>query len=216
MFKKALSQGIYPASTLFPRAVLKLWRDFTGERPYFVFHSLPQKLEPDHLEVPRLFAHRDAMLDWLPKGGVVAEVGTYKGEFARRILDTCEPRKLYLLDVTFNLVPPGLVDDPSVERREGDSADLLSEFPDDHFDWLYIDGDHSVRGASRDAEAARRKVKPGGLLAFNDYTIFDPLGMKPLGVVHAVNRLCVEHGFKVVGFALHPSGFQDIVLKKPL
>ncbi len=51
---------------------------------------------------------------------------------------------------------------------------MLAQFPDEHFDWIYIDGDHSYEGASRDARVAATKVKPGGHLVFNDFAHADP------------------------------------------
>jgi hypothetical protein len=42
--------------------------------------------------------HRLTLLQRLPAGGVVAEVGTLHGEFAREILHTVRPREIHLID----------------------------------------------------------------------------------------------------------------------
>ena len=172
------------------------------------------KLEPEHLKESRLFAHREQMLEYLPKRAVVAEIGTFKGEFARKIIDTCSPVQLHILDITFSFVKAGTIDDAIVTKVQGDSGETLGRYSDGFFDWIYVDGDHSLDGVRRDAVQAMRALKPGGFMVFNDYTIFDPLRSEPFGVIHVVNELCVLHGFKVVGLAMHRAGYQDIMLQK--
>src|SRR5690349_203268 len=54
----------------------------------------------------RLCASREDLVAALPRGGTIAEVGTYKGGFARHILATCDPRRLHLIDVDFSLLDP--------------------------------------------------------------------------------------------------------------
>lgn len=215
ILEKALQEVLYPASLYFPRAALKLWRMLSSQRAHFVFYGLPARLEPEHLCEPRLFAHREQLLESLPKHSVVAEIGTYRGEFARKILDTCAPAQLHVFDLSFALVKPATIDDDIVTRVQGNSSAELEKYPDGFFDWIYIDGDHSYSGVRRDSKVAVQKLKSGGLLVFNDYTIFDPLSFRPFGVIHAVNELCVRDRFKVAGLALHRAGFQDIALRKP-
>jgi hypothetical protein len=38
----------------------------------------------------------------LPRAGRVAEVGTYRGAFARHILSACDPAELHLIDLDFS------------------------------------------------------------------------------------------------------------------
>ena len=45
-----------------------------------------------------LFSSRLEMLHALPKGGIVAEVGVFRGDFAQKIYDIVKPDLLYLID----------------------------------------------------------------------------------------------------------------------
>lgn len=217
--ENAVAKGVFPLALFASKVALKLWWVTSRNTPHFVFGGQPAKLESEHLVDARLYADRTEMLELLPKGKVAAEVGTFKGDFARTILDRVQPSSLHLFDLTFDLVPPALlrdaIDDGRLVKHTGDSATELAVMPDGFFSWLYIDGDHSLAGVKRDVMAADRTLEPGGYMMFNDYLAFDPLAAKPYGVIHAVNDLCVSRGYKVVGFALHRNGYNDILLRKP-
>jgi SAM-dependent methyltransferase len=45
------------------------------------------------------FENRVAMLDFIPKGGTVAELGVFAGDFAAEIIARCQPKKLALVDL---------------------------------------------------------------------------------------------------------------------
>eukprot|EP00227_Mantoniella_beaufortii_P008645 CAMPEP_0197598030 /NCGR_PEP_ID=MMETSP1326-20131121/28497_1 /TAXON_ID=1155430 /ORGANISM="Genus nov. species nov., Strain RCC2288" /LENGTH=198 /DNA_ID=CAMNT_0043164783 /DNA_START=353 /DNA_END=949 /DNA_ORIENTATION=- len=46
-----------------------------------------------------------------------------------------------------------------------------SYFPDDYFDWVYIDGLHTYTGVSSDVSTFWMKVKPGGLFSGHDFSM---------------------------------------------
>ena len=220
LFERIVARGLYPISNLLSRAVMKGWHKVSDEQPMFVFRGVPDRLAPEHIAPGAvLHADRETMLAMLPQGAVGAEVGTYRGVFARLLLDACRPSKLYLVDRDFSLVPPALlakeIADGTVELKVGESADTLSRFADALFDWIYIDGDHRLAGVRKDTAQAHRALKPGGLMMFNDYLIFDAVSGTPFGVMHAANALCIDRGYKIVGFALHRDGYNDILLRKP-
>ncbi len=53
----------------------------------------------------------------------------------------------------------------------GESRVVLRDLPfKDHFDFMYIDGDHKASSVLEDAILAFRMLRPGGLLVFDDYT----------------------------------------------
>ncbi|MEI2717418.1 MAG: class I SAM-dependent methyltransferase [Candidatus Nanopelagicales bacterium] len=165
----------------------------------------------------RLLTDRRSIIERLPRGGKVAEVGTQEGIFGRFLLDTLSPEELHLFDI--DLDPLHSLGDPELSARaifhEGDSSTLLGTFPADYFDVIYVDGDHSYDGAKRDAEMAVTRLKPGGYLIFNDFTIWSPVECIDYGVPYVVCEVINDHGWPVVFFALHPLGYHDIALQRP-
>jgi predicted O-methyltransferase YrrM len=158
------------------------------------------------------------MLFGLPKGGVVAEVGTEYGLYTGKILEVCTPAAMHLIDHDFSVFAKerfaGPIADGVLHFHEGDSSTLLAGFPDATFDWIYIDADHRYDGVSRDIRAAVPKVKPGGLLAFNDYTFWSPYEQSAYGVPAAIHELCIEDHWEFVFFAFEPRGYHDVALRR--
>jgi hypothetical protein len=172
-------------------------------------------IPPELLVDCRVCASRNELVKNLTRGGRVAEVGTYRGAFARHILSSCEPNELHLIDLDFSLLDPAVANDPRVTSHHGASHEMLAQFPDNHFDWIYIDGDHSYEGASRDALVASSKVKPGGHLVFNDFAHADPY-LGAYGVHRAVVEFAVTREWKFVWWAYEPNGLYDVALQRPL
>lgn len=198
---------------------LSIMRPFSGFGVGDLFPPLP--IPPaERFEGCVVLASRVEILKRLPKGGTGAELGTQEGKFAEVILDIVQPKRLHLFDLDDK--PVRSRSDTTLLRREeielhvGDSSTLLATFPDDSFDWIYIDGDHSYSGASRDIRIARTKVKPGGLLIFNDFTLWSPTECIDYGVPHAVCELSIAFRFQFVYLALHPHLYNDVALRRPL
>src|SRR5437868_5558764 len=162
----------------------------------------------------RVCASRNELVQNLPRGGRVAEVGSYRGAFARHILATCAPTELHLIDIDFSLLDPAVAADARVTIHQGLSHEMLAQRPDDHFDWIYIDGDHSYKGASSDARIAAAKVKPAGYLVFNDFAHADPY-LGAYGVHRAVVELAVTRGWKFAWWAYEPNALYDVALQRP-
>jgi SAM-dependent methyltransferase len=125
---------------------------------------------------------------------------------------------MHIVDVDMSLLERDLLEaargDTMVHLHEGDSSSYLDSLPEHTFDWVYIDGDHSLEGVQRDAAAALRAIKPDGLLLFNDYTPYSPLELYPYGIPRVVHDLCLDHGFEILYFALEPRGYHDVVLRR--
>ncbi|HEV7260210.1 MAG TPA: class I SAM-dependent methyltransferase [Bosea sp. (in: a-proteobacteria)] len=173
-----------------------------------------QAIPADLLDDCRFCGSREAMLSLLPQAGVVAELGTYRGDFARSIMRLNQPSALHLIDIDYShFISEGL-DDPAITRHVGYTHETIAAFPDGHFDWVYIDADHSYAGCLRDAQAAAAKVKPGGYLAFNDFAHIDPwLGR--YGVQRAAAEFAVTHRWPMAFFCYQPAGLYDVAFRRP-
>jgi SAM-dependent methyltransferase len=202
------------------RVTRAIWRRTLGMRvrdqsdsavPLF---AVPPKLQPEHVARCRMFANRLTMLESLKTGGIWAEIGTWEGEFAGHIKAICKPSELHLIDIDFGRTRSKdfIREGDGVRFHQGDSSTQLNSFADGYFDFIYIDGDHSLLGVAKDVDAAIRKLKPDGLLLFNDYIAFNQVELEPFGTVAVVNSLCCDKGFEVMGFAFHPKMFCDIML----
>jgi predicted O-methyltransferase YrrM len=182
-------------------------------------HILPRgksaaQIPADLLADCRVCASRHELVTKFPQGGRVAEVGTFRGAFARHILKACDPAELHVIDLDFSQLDPAIAEDTRVHMHPGASHIVLATFPHAHFDWIYIDADHSYEGVLRDANAAAPKVKPGGFLVFNDFAHADPF-LGTYGVQRAVADFVVTNRWPVVWLAYQVSALYDIALKRP-
>jgi hypothetical protein len=195
-------------------------------------------LRPEHLLNAQLYADRLHMIAHLgpQKLQSVAELGVALGDFSKSLIERYNPDIFYAIDIftlheyemlwnqeTSKLLEGRTHCEAYLHRmqpyrnqlliKQGDGADELAKLPDASIDLIYIDGSHHYANVVRDCAAAHRKVKPGGLLIFNDYTIWSHFERMWYGVVPVVNDLLVNKGGKVVGFALHPNMYADIAIQ---
>jgi hypothetical protein len=181
---------------------------------------------------------RSQLLQFLPKGGEVAEIGVANGDFSQSIVDTAAPRRLHLIDPWEHqervdyAKDDNNVSDPEQEARfESVSARFRDEisrgtvcvhrdysedaaifFADGQLDWVYIDGMHTLEAAYRDLTVYQSKVKHDGFIVGHDYTNHVQAQYKNFGVVEAVNRFIVEFGYEFL--ALTIEAFPTYVLAK--
>lgn len=135
---------------------------------------------------------RGRLLELMPKGGVAAEIGVWEGGFSRRILDVTQPSVLHLIDPWRHMPEfsntgfgrprnAGLMEqkylgvveafggDPRVRIHRMTSEEALSSMPDASLDWVYVDGNHNDPFIGRDLDLCLAKVKPGGIIAGDDF-----------------------------------------------
>ena len=196
-----------------PESVKKLWR--LGRLAVQPVPPSAPRIPQAQLEGCQLLSDRIEMLRRLPQGSVVAELGTYQGDFARAILDIMAPSRLLLADITFSLCRADVLADPRVERHEGLSVPFLQSCADASFDMIYVDADHGYDAVRADAAAAALKVKPGGFLVFNDFARIIRPGFGVLGVHQAVCEFAVSSGWPVAFFCLEGEALYDIALRRP-
>ena len=182
--------------------------------------SMVNPLEKKHIHHCQLLEDRLKMLEHMPKNAVCAEIGILRCEFSESILEITQPSKLHLIDIdptAINIAREKIKDkiaSGQVEVHLGDSAATLMAMSENHFDWIYVDGDHSYVGAKRDLEAARLKLKPNGLIAVNDYVYFSISDFQKYGVLEAVNDFCINHNFEMLFLAFQGRSYNDVVLRQ--
>jgi Methyltransferase domain len=195
------------------------WNNF-NDNPLVLVSPILQNC---HVKNCRLVESRVKMLEYLPKNSVVAEVGTQYGRFAEKILAIAQPQKLHLIDGNFDLFKAEInqkpllqagIENGTVELHEGDSSTTLASFSEEYFDWMYIDADHAYEGVCKDIDRGHSKVKPDGLMVFNDYTNWSVCEIMPYGVAKAVNEFCIANNWEIVFLALQPFGYHDIAIKR--
>lgn len=192
-------------------------------------------IDKELLKNARVLASRDDALSVMPRNMVVAEVGVAFGNFSRKILDNMHPTKFYALDIFTNKkgfwnnnlfeeanlthyewyknrfskeVAEGIV-----ELRKGYSWECLGQFPDNFFDYVYLDAAHDYESVRKDVEVLKRVVKAGGIIQFNDYIYCDYISDMFYGIMPVVNKLVNDTRSEVLYYCLSVNGFDDIVVK---
>lgn len=154
--------------------------------------------------------NRDQLLEFVPKNSIAAEIGVFKGDYSQRILEIVNPSRLFLIDVwgdishiykdklmadnavheeRYRSVVKRFLDYPQIRYIRSFSDCMLDIFPDNYFDWIYIDGDHSYEGCKLDLNIAKRLVKPDGLILGHDHNYKFP------GVVDSVKEFVEENNY---------------------
>jgi len=146
------------------------------------------------IKSPGRHKNRQAFLDRMPKGARCAEIGVWQGTFTLEILAITQPKELVLMDPwgllaeqdagewthsknkdrefmdrMYQDVVDEFGENSAVNIRKGFSADLMAEYPDGYFDWVYIDGNHLYEFVKQDVEICAKKVRKGGIVSGDDY-----------------------------------------------
>ena len=162
---------------------------------------------------------REAFLEALPKNGVIAEIGVFRGHHAVSMFNICQPTELVLVDpwknavgqfkykwanmnqMDLEILHTNVVNHfrntPSVKVVRKGSLDAAVDYPDHYFDWVYIDANHEYEPVMKDLKAWFPKIKKGGYLCGHDYSDAPRILAKGDGVFFALNDLCEEHGLEV-------------------
>ena len=120
----------------------------------------------------------------------ICELGVYRGEFAKALLKRCDSIKRYIMiDPWKNLVdwnkPANHKDNKfdafyqeTLEKTDfakhkrvvlrGTTTEVINQIDDESLDFLFIDGDHTLKGISVDIINDWKNVKKNGFIA-GDY-----------------------------------------------
>jgi hypothetical protein len=128
------------------------------------------------------------ILNALKLNGEAAELGVHRGEFSETFLSLWNaPGRLHLIDIwdnvdiysynregdlqeTINKVKPFGSDRYKIIKRYTTDAALL--YPNDFFDFIYLDASHTYESARRDIQMWWPLLKQGGIFAGDDYRKF--------------------------------------------
>jgi hypothetical protein len=154
----------------------------------------------------------------LPKNGIGAELGVFKGEFSATLMDRTSARQLHLIDPWYFLTAYwhwGSGDRSTVhalikilQRFEkdieggrvrvhvGDDRQILTFFPDQYFDWVYMDSSHLYEHTRDELQILTSKVKADGVIAGDDWQP-DP-SHRHHGVYKAVSELVASGKYEIV------------------
>jgi hypothetical protein len=174
----------------------------------------------------QIFDTRDEMIASIPKGGLMAELGVFKGEFSVKIDEICQPDELILIDSwTGERLYSGNVDgnhrngvrqyytgeelyyltEMNIKECRGivtmlkANTDVLRAFTDNIFDMIYVDADHSYEGVLNDLINAYHKIKNGGYIMGHDYehNMHKTNNSYSFGVKQAVDEFCRQYNQEI-------------------
>ena len=160
----------------------------------------------------KLLSTRTDLLRLLPKNAIIAEIGVFKGEFSKDILEICEPFRLHLVDIFMGRTTSGDKDGKNITEADMDfeykrlmikyrlnghvtfgkmlSTKFLHCIGNDSLDIVYLDADHGYESVSCELSLCRDKVKNGGYICGHDY-------MDRWGVKRAVDEFCEREGLEI-------------------
>ena len=87
------------------------------------------------------------------------------------------------------------IEDNSVVIKQGYSYDFVDEFPNEYFDFIYIDATHFYESVKADLNMYLPKLKKTGIIGGHDYT---NTYHDDFGVVQAVDEFVLSHNLKWV------------------
>jgi hypothetical protein len=161
------------------------------------------------------------ILDFVPKGGVGAEIGVFRGHFSQILLAVAKPKKLYLVDpwrlqgeffrhvgryTNAGKLPTQLAWEETILRAKQfpDTETIVMEayFPNclseitEPLDWIYLDSSHDHDGVLAQLRAVDRILPPDGIILGDDWH-GHPTGQHQ-GVITAVNEFVRENPYDFV------------------
>lgn len=163
----------------------------------------------------------------------IAEIGVFRGSFAEKMLASAPCIEKYIMIDPWRFIPswnkPANRDDQAFElcynealsvtefacqKRvilRGTTIEVISQVPDSVLDFVYIDGDHTLKGISIDLISVLPKVKQGGWIAGDDFCdsiwqhpdTFEPTMIFPFAVYFAE-----AHGLTLYALPHHQFAMQ--------
>lgn len=179
-------------------------------------------VQEKHLIDCKLLPTRDDIIRSLPTNSIIAELGVFRGEFARRIFNYSTPKKLYLVDTwpqdkvkkEVETIFSNEIENSSVELIHESSTDYLLSVEDNFFDWVYLDTSHTYNQTVLELNLLKNKVKQGGYIAGHDFCNGNPQTGNMYGVIPACHNFCIENDWKYVFLSVDVLGHFSYCLKR--
>lgn len=184
-------------------------------------------------------AKREDLIRCLPSNSTVCEIGVDQGNFSDAILKNCNPSRLHLIDPWCHIPSEDYIRDTvNVADHEQEikyrnvlyrfSANVLSgqttihrdfsynvmkEFNNKYFDWIYVDGMHTYNAVLDDLNICYDKLKDTGFILGHDFSNHDIAKYMDFGIIEAVKEFTKRTSCKLLGITLE-SGWPSFILYK--
>lgn len=167
-------------------------------------------LEEKHVNNTKILLNRKELLKTFQKNCTCAEIGVAAGDFSEMILQINKPQKLHLIDAWHserynNSLERSVkqkfareLESKQIILNKGLSTDILPEFEDHYFDWVYIDTVHDYHTTAQELTICREKVKDGGIIAGHDFSMGNWVGNVKYGVINAVYEFCKKYDWEII------------------
>ena len=173
----------------------------------------------------RVLPSRLHLLDTWKQNAIIAEIGVASGAFSEQIFARCQPAKLHLIDLwEGERYERGLV---HVRQRlsseikggrvvinQGYSTKKLAEYPDQFFDVIYVDTDHSYKLTLAELRLSKQKIKSGGTIAGHDFCVGNVVAPYVYGVIQAACEFARSEGWTFTYVTLEPHGFWSFAMQE--
>lgn len=174
------------------------------------------RLHQSKLENAKIFNSRCGLSAYcaarLRRSTRIAELGVMSGLFSIFLHDLFVGAEVHLFDLDFSQLVEEVKRNECFKMHLGYSHITMSGMPDNYFDFIYVDGDHSYEGVSNDIIASLRCLRDGGIIQFNDYANYGRDERRVYGVLEAVNGFLETAQCEVVGLSLERSGYHDLAV----
>ena len=139
---------------------------------------------------------RSHLIFQMKNNSIIAEVGVWKGDFSKKIIEHCHPKKIFLVDSwlfdknirgcapqvdgkdplsqiffdqAYNETKSKFKNYPNVQILKKNSLEASNHFENNFFDYIYIDAEHSYKSVINDLNCWYPKLKKNGYIFGDDY-----------------------------------------------